>query len=154
VQQQQSMLPQDVCSANERCSPCYNPIDGTSTGACNLSCDTGPTKPAVTFTQCCSMRAHCVPTTVVPQSEQSNLSQQECTNTELCVPDQLLENQPIPTCTANSFILGDYTGVCLSNCLDFGIQGLALARGSCDTNYKCAPCTQNGQPTGAPGCPP
>jgi hypothetical protein len=154
VQSQASMLPQDVCATSEKCTPCYNPLDGTSTGACNLGCDTGPTKAPVTFAQCCSMKAHCVPSTLVPSNESSNVSQQECTTGNLCVPDQLLENQPIPTCTANSFILGNYTGVCLSNCLDFGIQGIALDQGSCAADYTCAPCTQGGKPTGAPGCPP
>jgi hypothetical protein len=153
VTKEAALLPQDVCTANERCSPCFNPVDGTATGACNLSCDTGPTQAAKPFTQCCSARARCVDTTLVPAAEQKSLSQQECTNAQLCVPDDLLLGSPIPTCTASSFILGDYTGVCLSDCLDFGIQGIALARGSCSNNYKCAPCTQNGQPTGAPGCP-
>jgi len=154
VAKQAALLPQDICAATEKCTPCYNPIDGTSTGACSLSCDAGPTKPPVTFAACCSARAHCVPTDAVPQAEQSNLGNDSCANTDLCVPDQLLLGQTIPTCTANSFILGDYTGVCLSDCLDFGIQGIALARGSCSNNFTCAPCTQNGQPTGAPGCPP
>ena len=124
-----------------------------STGACNLSCDTGPTKPAVTFAQCCDARAHCVPTSAIPDDQEDNLDQDNCAATNLCVPDQILLNQTIPTCSANSFILGNYTGVCLSDCFDFGIQGIALSRGNCMSNYTCAPCTQNGQPTGAPGCP-
>jgi hypothetical protein len=154
VAKQAALLPQDTCAATELCTPCFNPIDGTSTGACSLSCDAGPTKPPVTFGACCSARAHCVPTDAIPDTEESNLSKQECTTGDLCVPDQLLLGAAIPTCTANSFILGDYTGVCLSDCLSFGIQGIALAKGSCSSHEKCAPCVQNGQPTGAPGCPP
>lgn len=154
VKSQEALLPQDTCAASERCTPCYNPVDGTSTGACSLACDTGPTKPPVTFAKCCSDRAHCVPSASIPDEQEGNLSQDDCTDTNLCVPDQILLAQTIPTCTANSFILGNYTGVCLSDCFDFGIQGIALARGSCQSNFKCAPCTQNGEPTGAPGCPP
>jgi hypothetical protein len=153
VKAQEAMLPQDTCAASERCTPCYDPITGTSTGACNLSCDAGPTKAPVTFGQCCNARAHCVPTSAIPDAQEDNLKQDNCADTNLCVPDQILLNQPIPTCTANSLVLGNYSGVCLSDCFSFGIQGLALARGSCASNYKCAPCTQNGQPTGAPGCP-
>lgn len=153
VAKQKALLPQDTCTANERCTPCFNPVDGTSTGACNISCDPGPTQAAKPFAQCCSGRARCVPTTLVPQAEQSHLSQQSCTNQDLCVPDALLLNDPIATCTANSFLLGDYTGVCLSDCLNFGIAGIALVRGSCMDHEKCAPCVQNGKPTGAPGCP-
>jgi len=157
VAAQATLLPQDTCAATERCTPCYNPIDSTSTGACNLSCDTGPTQPAKPFAQCCNARARCVDTSLIPADQQSKLSQQECDQTpaqDLCVPVQILDNGPFPTCSASSFLLGNYTGVCLSDCLDFGIQGLALARGSCDDHFKCAPCVQNGQATGAPGCPP
>jgi hypothetical protein len=107
----------------------------------------------VTFAACCQAKAHCVPTSSVPQAEVGNLSQQECAAQNLCVPDQLLESQPIPTCSATSIFLGNYTGVCLSNCLDFGIEGAALDQGSCTSGYTCAPCSIGGQPTGAPGCP-
>jgi hypothetical protein len=154
VKAQDALLPQDTCTANEKCTPCYDPITGKETGACRLSCDTGPTKPAVTFPQCCDSRAHCVPTSAIPDAQEDNLDDDSCATGNLCVPDQILLNQTIPTCTANSLILGNYTGVCLSDCFSFGIQGLALSRGSCASNFKCAPCTQNGQPTGAPGCPP
>jgi hypothetical protein len=154
VKAQDALLPQDTCTASERCTPCYDPITGMATGACSLSCDTGATKPAVTFDACCSARAHCVPTSAIPDEQEDNLDDDSCNDGNLCVPDQILLNQTIPTCTASSIILGDYTGVCLSDCFSFGIQGLALSRGSCASNYKCAPCTQNGQPTGAPGCPP
>jgi hypothetical protein len=153
VKAQDALLPQDTCTVNERCAPCYDPITGMATGACSLACDAGPTKPAVTFAQCCDNRAHCVPSTAIPDAQEDNLEEDSCTEGNLCVPDQILTNQTIATCTANSFILGNYTGVCLSDCFSFGIQGLALSRGSCASNYKCAPCTQNGEPTGAPGCP-
>lgn len=156
VKSQETLLPQDTCGATERCTPCFNPVDGTSTGACSISCDTGPTQAAKPFAACCDNRAHCVPTTSIPQSQQGQLDDKECKDTApntLCVPDELITNAAIPTCKANSFILGNYTGVCLSDCLDFGIQGIALAKGDCQSGFKCAPCEQNGQPTGAPGCP-
>jgi hypothetical protein len=59
------------------------------------------------------------------------------------------------TCTATGFLVGAYTGVCLSSCLSFGIQGIALAQGSCDSVHTCAPCKNplSGAATGAPGCP-
>ncbi len=154
VKAQEDLLPQATCGANERCTPCYSPIDGSATGACTQSCDTGPTKPATTFPSCCSARAKCVPASAIPDDQEDQLSQDDCTDAELCVPTQILNDGPFPACTANSFILGNYSGVCLSDCLDFGIQGVALARGTCASHDKCAPCTQNGQPTGAPGCPP
>lgn len=157
VAAQASLLPRDTCAESERCTPCYDPITGTSTGACSLSCDLGPTQPAKPFAPCCDGRARCVPTASIPDAQEDQLSDQECEDTpgeDLCVPNELLANGPFPACTATSLILGSYTGVCLSDCLDFGIQGLALARGSCQSGFECAPCTQNGEPTGAPGCPP
>jgi hypothetical protein len=153
VKKQEALLPQDTCAASERCAPCFDPLTGMATGACNLSCDPGPTRAPVTFAQCCDAQAHCVPATSIPDDQEDNLDQDSCADTNLCVPDQILLGQAIPTCSANSFILGNYTGVCLSDCFSFGIQGLALSRGNCMSGYTCAPCTQNGQPTGAPGCP-
>lgn len=156
VKAQEGLLPQSTCATAERCTPCYSPIDGAPTGACSQSCDVGPTEPAKTFTACCGNRGKCVAASSIPDDQEGNLddSDDACVaDVELCVPDQILNNGPFTTCNANSFLLGQYTGVCLSDCLDFGLQGIALARGNCMNNFKCAPCTQNGQPTGAPGCP-
>jgi hypothetical protein len=60
-----------------------------------------------------------------------------------------------PACSATGFLIGAYRGVCLSDCLSFGIEGIVLGRGDCSSNHTCAPCTNplTGEPTGAPGCP-
>ena len=157
VQKQQALLPRDTCAETERCTPCFDPLTGAATGACSLSCDAGPTQPAKPFAQCCGGRARCVPAANIPDAQEDQLEEDACEDTtaaDLCVPNELIADGPFPTCAANSFLLGNYTGVCLSDCLDFGIQGVALARGDCQSGYKCAPCEQNGEPTGAPGCPP
>lgn len=156
VAAQAALLPQDTCGANEKCTPCFDPLTGAATGACSLSCDTGPTSQAQPLPSCCDGRAKCVPATSIPDDQESRLEEDSCEDDapgSLCVPNELIANGPFPACNANSFLLGNYTGVCLSDCLDFGIQGVALARGNCQSGYKCAPCVQNGQPTGAPGCP-
>ena len=157
VAEQAALLPQDVCAASEKCTPCYNPIDGTDTGACRLSCDAGPTQAPAVLASCCDGRAKCVPATSIPDDQEEQLGEDSCEDDApgaLCVPNEIIANGPFPACNANSFILGDYTGVCLSDCLEFGIQGLALAKGNCESGFKCAPCERNGEPTGAPGCPP
>lgn len=164
VKAQAAQLTQDVCTADEKCVPCYSPLDGKPTGACKLSCDPGPTKPAVQFANCCSMHnmtyGRCVPKTIIPMSLQSNLGTDSCANTQadLCVPSENLDaNFKPPACTGQGLIGGAYTGVCLSKCLKFGfIQQLGISQGSCDNLHDCAPCTNplTGQPTGAPGCPP
>jgi hypothetical protein len=161
VQKQNAMLPQDVCAATEKCVPCFNPLDGTDTGACRIACDPGPTQPAKSLPTCCDGRAKCVPDAAVPASEASNLSQDTCSDVTpdafLCVPNEMLDMTYVPpACSANSFLIGAYTGVCLSDCLDFGLAGIAMANGDCADHFKCAPCTNplSGAPTGAPGCPP
>ncbi len=157
VTAQSAEVPQSTCASTERCVPCYSPLDGTPTGACTLSCDPGPTQPAVLFAACCSSKGKCVPTSAIPQSLQSNLDNDSCNDGDLCVPTENLQASfTPPACSASGFLVGDYTGVCLSNCLSFGIEGIALARGNCDHDHTCAPCSNplTGQPTGAPGCPP
>ena len=162
VARQAASLPEDVCAADEKCVPCYSPLDGSDTGACRLSCDPGPSQPKVVFTDCCvkdnqPARGKCVPTQSIPSDEQKNLGTDDCVkDQQLCVPSEML--QPAfkpPACSAHNLLVGDYTGVCLSDCLKFGIQGLAISQGTCDDTHECAPCTNplTGQPTGAPGCP-
>jgi hypothetical protein len=154
VASQEQELPQDTCAASERCVPCFNPFDGTATGVCNISCDTGPAQPATLAPTCCNGQADCVPSSAIPTSLQSNLAQDSCDSTELCVPTDLLNPAFVPPACNATGLLGDYTGVCLSNCLDFGVFGFALDQGDCDQDFTCAPCSNpiTGQPTGAPGC--
>lgn len=160
IEDQQAMLPQSTCDTSHRCAPCYNPIDGAETGACGLACDEGPTQPPRPFAPCCDARARCVPRELVDAQQAENLDERDCEDIEndayYCVPDELLLGQTPPTCSASSWLIGSYTGVCLSDCLDFGIQGIALAGGTCADGFKCAPCIDptSGNPTGAPGCPP
>jgi hypothetical protein len=133
------------------------------TGSCKLSCDPGPTRQAVVFANCCKKnnvtQGRCVPKTIIPQSLQSQLGTQDCANTnaDLCVPSENLDPNFKPmACTGQGLIGGQYTGVCLSKCLDFSfIQQLGISQGTCDNLHDCAPCTNplTGQPTGAPGCP-
>jgi hypothetical protein len=161
VTQEESLLPQDVCQTYERCVPCYSPIDGSSTGACNESCDPGPSKPAVLFQSCCTPSGasapagSCVPASVIPASEQADLDEDGCSpQGSLCVPTEMIEPGFAPQPCSGSTILGGYTGVCLSTCLDFGSAASELDQGNCDNVHVCVPCTnpESGDPTGAPGC--
>jgi hypothetical protein len=164
VKAQKAMLSKDTCDANELCAPCFNPLDGKDTGACkSVSCD-APKQPAKSFTGCClsqgNTRAKCVPVSLIPDGEKKNLDDDNGTcskGAELCVPNEMLQpNFKGPACNGSTFLTGDYTGVCLSDCLHFSfIQSLGISRGSCQSGFKCAPCENplTGQPTGAPGCP-
>jgi hypothetical protein len=159
VADQADLLPQDICAATEKCTPCFNPLDGSDTGACRLACDEGPTAAPVTFASCCEGKAVCVPTASVPEDQQSQLGEKECEDLtageDLCVPNEIVAGGPFPACTASGLLTGEYTGVCLADCLEYGIQGLAVKQGDCAEDYRCAPCENplSGEPTGAPGCP-
>jgi hypothetical protein len=158
--QAQSGLPVATCDASERCVPCSSPIDGSDTGACKTSCDPGPKTAAKTFAGCCNAngatQGKCVPRTAIPSALTSRLQGDTCTNDALCVPTENLPAAFVPpACSASTFLAGNYTGVCLSDCLDFGTGSeLFLGRGNCQSRHTCVPCKQDGKSTGAPGCPP
>lgn len=156
----QPTLPVATCESNERCVPCFSPVDGSDTGACKTSCDPGPKSAAVKFASCCNMngatQGKCVPRASLPAALTSNLQVDACAGDALCVPTENLQAAFVPrTCSAAGFFSGPYTGVCLSNCLNFGfLSELSLSQGDCPSLHMCAPCVSNGAPTGAPGCPP
>ena len=156
----QSGLPVATCDATERCVPCFSPLDGSDTGACKTSCDPGPKTAAKTFAGCCNQngttRGKCVPKTAIPSTLTSRLEGNTCVADSLCVPAENLAASFVPpACSASTFLGGNYTGVCLSDCLDFGTGSeLFLGRGNCQSLHTCVPCRKDGKPTGAPGCAP
>jgi hypothetical protein len=156
IQAQQQLLPQDVCAADERCAPCYNPVaaDPTvPTGACSLACDkpaqppttiacpyTGPPiiDPSV-FPDCspACAGAHCVPSSLVPAADQSQLA--ACPG-GFCAPDSVTSSAGKgvpPTCTS----IAGAEGRCTSTCLP-AVAALAslLPQSTCAAGDKCAPC--------------
>lgn len=159
VAAQKDILPVDGCDASERCVPCFAPGDGKPTGACaTVPCD-APKEPAVAFPECCKKgttnRGKCVPGATIPASMKERLDDRDCKEPgDLCVPSALVSVGFVPPkCTASGAILGNYKGVCLSDCLDFGFfGGIAINQGTCPEFERCAPCERNGQPTGLPGC--
>jgi hypothetical protein len=163
VGKQADKLPQATCAARELCAPCFSPIDGADTGVCHVSCDPGPKAPPYVFPSCCTLdgkpRGRCVPSTSVSATERENLSRDVCTSTsDICVPGENLDAtfKPAPCTEFSAVYLGNYEGVCLSNCLKFsGLEALAIGRGKCDAIHQCVPCkSPTGTPTGAPGCAP
>jgi hypothetical protein len=157
IEKQKANLPQDVCDANERCAPCFNPLDGKPTGACNMTqCDAATTKGAA-FPSCCSDavgkdRGRCVPKVSLPKEALENLDQKECESTALCAPaEQFVDGFVAPKCTATA-LLGKYDGACQSTCIkqSFFLQ-LGTSQGTCAAGSFCAPCKNplDGTPTGA-----
>jgi hypothetical protein len=157
VTAQASSLPQATCDATEACVPCFNPANGMDTGACRLSCDSGPTEPARMLAKCCGGIGSCVPVASVPMSQAGRLAEDTCTPGQnlLCAPDQFINRTPIQTCDTG--VVGIIfpqarMGACLAECLP-EVKGLsfALQQGVCGESQKCVPCTNplNNMPTGA-----
>lgn len=156
IEAQKDRLPQDVCEESERCAPCFDPLTGAETGACRtVKCD-APKGVAEPFAKCCTDRGRCVPKSIMPKEALESLERKQCEEGDLCVPEETMKEPFVPPkCTASSLI-GDYSGVCISDCVkrDF-LASLATAKGTCTEGHFCAPCTNplSGEPTGAPGCP-
>jgi|GEM_PF-710542 len=155
-------LVQSSCASGQYCVPCNDPFTGASTGACTLACDTPPTTPWK-FPLCCndgngSLTGTCVPSSMVPSSEQSSLNQSGNGNSSpcpgggpgyLCVPDEYLpppyNTVPMQFCEATFLNL---CGTCVSQCVVNSSLGI-LGPSDCAANHKCAPC--NLAPS-TPGC--
>ncbi|HEY0250632.1 MAG TPA: hypothetical protein VGC41_03855 [Kofleriaceae bacterium] len=101
-----------------------------------------PPDAPIALASCCHDRGHCV-----ANIENPFIDRDSCDDGQACVPDQLLDQDPIAPCTATTDSLGTYTGVCLSDCLHFGAAQLAIDRGDCANHYECVPCLP-----GVPGC--
>jgi hypothetical protein len=156
IAQQGSLIPQDICAADERCAPCYNPTaaDPTQqTGACMVGCDMPKQPPTIltcpysgpdvvdpnSFPPCSPAcgGAHCLPASLVPASQQALLA--ACPG-GFCAPDPIIasDNHYVPpTCTS----IAGAEGRCLSTCLPMiAAQADLLPQSTCATGTKCAPC--------------
>lgn len=168
VADQGDLLPRDVCDADERCAPCYDPSNGNqSTGACEpaspcsdagvppppppIMCPyTGPPllDPA-TLPACACAGTRCMPSGRVPEAQRARLAR--CAG-GYCVPEPYIRaaNNYVPRrCTA----FGGLVGGCVSRCVPMvAAQADVLSRDVCDAGELCAPCydPQAGNaPTGA-----
>lgn len=161
-----AQVPQDICTADEACVPCYNPQDGTPTGACTTSCDPGPMGGPMMLPSCCNGIGQCVPAASVPPDKAGELGPDSCpmdASNFLCAPTALVTGMPANagdltnTKCDTSFIVQllfgpDYKeGRCLPTCIPKVDKAPLIGDGSCnDNNYKCVPCLdpQTGQPSG------
>ena len=143
-------LPQDTCQAGEKCVPCFNPVDGMPTGACDNNGDM-PVQPPVTFSDCCANLGKCVPMSLVPPDRAAQLPMDTCTQGDLCAPTVVI-NDPehkFAPCTAN-ILFQMHPGACVPACLA-GSQAGLLAQETCAQGELCAPCVNplDMMPTGA-----
>lgn len=152
VQAQIDSLQVDICAAGEHCVPCYDPFDGTATGACSASeCD-APVDPPYTFPTCCPDSngvdgATCVPSSLVPPDDAASLQQITCPTDFLCVPNEYLPDPPVSIDTCTTALGG--AGACVSECVDIPFAFLFTQR-DCPDNKLCVSCFLAPD---TPGCP-
>ncbi|MEY4576916.1 MAG: hypothetical protein RL701_1619, partial [Pseudomonadota bacterium] len=151
VAKQGDNLVKDVCSANNSCVPCFDPITGASTAACTQGNDS-PKEPARTFGGCCHDAGRCVPSSSVDPADRNQLNHESCGDPAdaLCVPSSWLTQDPhIPnTCRAP----GNVEGRCLMSCLpNVAGRAASLRQTSCAAQELCVPCFDplTGENTGA-----
>jgi hypothetical protein len=151
---QAAELPQSTCTGGEVCVPCYDPFDGTDTGACTLSCDPGPQDPPQTFPECCQGWGTCVPTQSVPADQVDKFAQESCAATLTCVPETFLDGSYQPVFCEPSFLIwlltGQDVGACLPQCMPDVASAPLVDQDVCPDYHLCIPCfDQGGQSTGA-----
>jgi len=142
VASQADRLPQADCAQGELCAPCFDPITGDNTGACNLE-DDEPEEQPVSFPTCCDDGmgedlGTCVPNAFVPAEQASLLGQDTCAAGNLCAPTPIAAGTYQPQTCAS---WGASEGRCLPSCLpDIAAQAAQLRQDICDQGELCAPC--------------
>jgi hypothetical protein len=159
VEAQAAALPQSSCHDDERCVPCYDPFTGEGTGACELSCDPGPTELPTVLPKCCFGLGTCVPASLVPAQAVGFLKQDQCPGGGqglVCAPDVFIADpsyapEPCETGWLSTLLGDEYRpGVCLPRCLA-GPDSSLLSQDGCPAFHTCTPCLdpESGKPSGA-----
>lgn len=148
VQDQLDSLPQSSCGDGERCAPCFDPLSGEATGACELPGDAGPTMSPGLFATCCEGRARCLPSALIESSRRGELEAADCPPEQLCVPQAFLDDSSPRSCAS----FGSVEGRCLSRCLPAVAEQLdKLPASFCAQDERCVPCFDplSGEASGA-----
>jgi hypothetical protein len=152
VAEQADRLRRDVCPKGYLCAPCYDPVTGERTSACDVSVDPGPQDPPYTFPGCCDGRGVCTPEAAIPADDREQLGQMDCaTSGDLCVPREVAEDPDgyIPEFCRS---WDNAEGRCLSTCIaEVAADDDRLSQSRCRDGYLCVPCYDQltGEETGA-----
>jgi hypothetical protein len=148
--QQAERLFQDGCPEHEQCAPCFDPLDGSSTGACQLGGDPGPRQAPVVLPRCCGELGRCLPERAVSESDRKQLERAACSDGSLCTPTPLLGSAEYVPQTCRTPLLGA-EGRCLPACLPALARRSEPAALDCPAEHGCAPCFDpvEGSATGA-----
>ncbi len=152
VADMKDILPTDDCQSDERCTPCFDLVTGEETGACGLSCDSGPTEEPYTFEACCDGVSLCIPEDLVPSADQANFDEDSCSDEAmLCIPKEMAED-PAGYVPESCESWGGAEGRCLPDCLpEVASKAAYLTQDRCADGYTCDPCfdPRTGENTGA-----
>lgn len=135
---QASLLPQATCAAGELCAPCFDPILGQSTGACEINGDAPANTTPTLFPECCGGEGSCIPVDLLTDAQKTQLGADTCTNGDLCAPKVFAA--PGAQATPCDSIDGA-EGRCLPTCVPMVEQQASrLPQSTCPSGDLCAPC--------------
>jgi hypothetical protein len=139
-------LSQATCDQGESCAPCYNPLNGRSTGICELPGDSPLEPPPSPFKECGDGGlGYCVPSYAAGTAA-GQLGQLTCAAGELCAPKNKVADPAacFDHCDAGT---GFGAGACAPTFLAGTLSSL-LVMSSCSTGEVCIPCEALGVRTG------
>jgi hypothetical protein len=135
VAKRADQLAQTTCAKENLCVPCFDPLNGASTGACTQNGDAAKEPPKL-FPGCCAGEGTCVPGDLLDDT--GGLNQESCVDPEsYCVPSAAARGQD-PLFSACSSTFG--RGACVKTCfIDPGRRGW-INRDRCLNTQLCVPC--------------
>jgi hypothetical protein len=130
-------LGQSTCDKGSKCVPCYSPITGQSTGACEAAGDHPAEAAPKGFTTCGDGDVgYCVSAGMV--AGMAMLPQLNCAKDEVCAPKVKVLDQSACFAHCDSVIGGP--GACIAAyIIPEAMRGL-LQKSTCDDGDVCAPC--------------
>ena len=143
-------LGQSTCDKNSKCVPCYSPVTGKSTGACEQGGDK-PAQPAPTGFPSCGDHdtGYCVPSSSVMGAGNVMLPQLSCAADQVCAPKVRVLNSRACFAHCDSGIGGP--GVCIASFIVPESSRMLLMKTTCMDGEICVPCVSplDQKPTGA-----
>jgi hypothetical protein len=119
--------------------PCFDPFNGSPTGACELPGDSAR-EPAIIFDRCCNGIGFCLPSQVIPEDQLVCLGEESCRAGQglVCAPEVLTTVEPYVPGYCRS--LGGAEGRCFPDCLpDITSMPVVLPQDVCEDHFVCAP---------------
>ena len=132
-------LGQSSCDMGSKCVPCYSPVTGESTGACEQDGDK-PTQPAPSGFPSCGDNdtGYCVPSSSVMAAGNVMLPQLTCATDQVCAPKARVLDSKACFAHCDSGIGGP--GVCIASFIVPEMVRAALMKASCQDGEICVPC--------------